>query len=85
MTTTQEKAELGVDGNCGFALLGPNIQKGEVEFVEVPPLPANWVEREIMQCELERQAAHMAFFKLRERLKRPDLSYWFGPSHPYGD
>lgn len=27
-----ERAVIGVDGNCGFALLGENLQEGEVEF-----------------------------------------------------
>lgn len=30
-----ERAELGVDGNRGFALLGDDIQSGEAEFVEI--------------------------------------------------
>ena len=29
-----ERAELGVDGNCGFALVGPDLQVGEAEFEE---------------------------------------------------
>jgi hypothetical protein len=26
---SDQRAELGIDGNCGFALLGENIQDGE--------------------------------------------------------
>ena len=29
-----ERAELGVDGNCGYALLG-DLPTGEAEFVEI--------------------------------------------------
>ena len=34
-----ERAELGIDGNAGFALLGDDLQSGEAEFVEIalPP------------------------------------------------
>ena len=34
-----ERAEIGIDGNCGFALLGEDLQVGEAEFVEIK-LPA---------------------------------------------
>lgn len=32
------RAKVGVDGNCGFALLGENLQEGEAEFslIEAP-------------------------------------------------
>jgi hypothetical protein len=30
-----DRAELGVDGNAAFALLGENIQEGDTEFVEI--------------------------------------------------
>ena len=74
------RAELGIDGNCGFALLGPNIQEGEVEFIEfantakdalVAPLDAKLV------------ACKLALKKLKERLDLPELSYYLGKSHPY--
>ena len=32
-----ERAILSVDGNCGYALLGEDLQVGEAEFVEVSP------------------------------------------------
>lgn len=91
-----ERAELGIDGNCGFALLGPDLQEGEAEFVEIEPVtvpPAITETRhEQFTCEhrlgLEHsaklRAAKSALQKLRDRLGRPDLSYYFGPSHPYG-
>ena len=30
-----DRVLIGVDGNAGFALLGPNIQEGEAEFVTI--------------------------------------------------
>lgn len=71
-----DRAELGIDGNAGFALLGPNIQEGEAEFVEVPP-----EDGVRSQHDRECWAATQAFNKLKERLGRP-LSYFIGPSHP---
>jgi hypothetical protein len=71
-----ERAELGVDGNCGFALLGENIQEGEVEFEEF--------DGDIRTSEGTRQAKmaiNRAFTRLKKRLGRP-LSYYLGPSHP---
>ena len=71
-----DRAQLGIDGDCGFALLGEDLQSGEAEFVKVidtgDPLSD------------ELRAAKQAFRKLQQRLNRPDLSYWFGRSHPYG-
>lgn len=73
-----ERAELGIDGNCGFALLGENIQEGEAEFEEIRgtelhPDPAS--------DGAKRQAINRAFTRLKNRLGRP-LSYYIGPSHP---
>ncbi len=75
-----DRAMLGVDGNAGFALLGENLQEGEAEFSDI-------TEASIEKFGFytaQRVAAHEALEKLRERLGRPDLNYWFGPSHPYG-
>jgi hypothetical protein len=72
----KQRAQLGIDGNCGFALLGENLQEGEAEFVEI---------EEPRTSDNERQAAGIAFRKLQVRLNRPDLSYYFGISHPFGD
>jgi hypothetical protein len=69
------RAQLGIDGNCGFALLGENLQEGESEFIEIPE-PNNYVS--------ELWAAKVAFNKLKARLGDPELSYYFGSSHPYG-
>lgn len=91
-----DRAELGIDGNCGFALLGPDLQEGEAEFVEiesvtVPPDIAATRHEQFTHEELNNlefcaklRAAKRALKKLRERLGRPDLSYYFGDSHPYG-
>lgn len=71
-----ERAELGVDGNAGFALLGENIQEGEVEFEEFAG--------DIRTSEGVRQAKlaiNRAFQRLKDRLGRP-ISYCLGPSHP---
>lgn len=68
-----ERAELGIDGNCGFALLGENIQEGDVEFVEIE-----------YDCEdigfIQRRAATKAYRKLKER--HPNISYFLGDSYP---
>jgi hypothetical protein len=70
-----DRIELGIDGNAAFALLGEDIQSGEVEFVQF--------EGESVNAELI--AAKRALNKLRARLGRPELSYFFGRSHPYGN
>lgn len=72
-----DRAELGIDGNCGFALLGPNIQAGEVEFVEIPTCFEDQLSNQLAACQ-------KAMKQLRSRLNMPDLSFFFGKSHPYG-
>lgn len=71
-----DRAELGVDGNCGFALLGANIQEGEAEFEEFAG--------DVRTSEGTRQAKlaiNRAFRRLKARIGRP-ISYYIGPSHP---
>jgi cytochrome c2 len=91
-----ERAELGIDGNCGFALLGPDIQEGEAEFVEILPvnratLPKTRHEEFTGEVESGRKlgeklrACQTAMENLRNRLGAPSLSYYLGRSHPYGD
>lgn len=80
-----ERAELGIDGNCGFALLGENIQEGEAEFVEIS-LPLERSEdpyryRSAEWCNAAQAAASLAFIALKLRLGRP-ISYYLGSSHP---
>lgn len=57
-----ERAEVGVDGNCGYALLGPNLQDGECEFVEVLYSPDE------SPYDSERRAWGEALSNLRNRL-----------------
>lgn len=68
------RIELGIDGDHAFALLGEDIQSGEVEFVK---LRGDDLSHKLIAC---KKAASL----LRARLGRPELSYVFGPSHPYG-
>ena len=56
-----ERAEVGIDGNCGYALLGQNIQEGECEFVEIDTSDDAHVDP-------ERRAWCNALIKLRKRL-----------------
>jgi hypothetical protein len=67
------RAEVGIDGNCGYALLGPNIQAGEAEFVEIK-------HHEDPAINPERHAWGHALHKLRKRLELPNLSYFIGPA-----
>ena len=70
-------AELGIDGNAGFALVGENLQEGEAEFVTVPYGDERFPHDEHAEC----WAATQALRKLEERLGTR-LSYYIGPSHP---
>src|ERR1017187_4496114 len=81
-----ERAELGVDGNAGFALLGENIQDGEAEFVEIDlPIEASKDPDRYHKSEWVREAkiainrAHRA---LKARLPDRKFSYYLGNSHP---
>ncbi|MCF4166377.1 hypothetical protein L2U69_12040 [Zavarzinia compransoris] len=67
---------LGIDGNCGFALLGANLQEGEVEFVEVPPADGS---RSL--AERQSWAATQAYRRLQKRLDEQFL-YILDQSHP---
>lgn len=73
--TEYGRAQLGIDGNCGFALLGENLQEGEAEFAEIQR--GREPDNQLAACK-------EALRKLRERLNLPHLSYCFGESHPYG-
>ena len=74
-----ERAELGVDGNCGFALLGENIQEGEVEFEPIENFGPHWHGE---QCRQARLAINRAHRRLKARLPDRVFSYFLGPSHP---
>lgn len=71
-----KRAELGIDGNAGFALLGNNIQEGECEFVEVVQQKDEPLH--VAEC----RAATQAYSKLKKRLGLEHLSYFIGESHP---
>ncbi len=68
------RALVGIDGNAAFALLG-DLPTGEAEFVTMDN-PADLGER-LASCKI-------ALMRLRERLKLPNLSYYYDASHPYG-
>lgn len=74
-----DRAELGVDGNAGFALLGPDLQVGEAEFVTIegvhPWRTSDWHSA-------ARRAATKAYRNLKARLSNRVFSYYLGPSHP---
>jgi hypothetical protein len=57
---------IGIDGNCGYALCGDNLQTGQAEFVEIA---------DVKDTESQRAAAIEAFNKLRTRLEREDQTW----------
>lgn len=71
-----ERAELGIDGNCGFALVGPNLQEGEAEFEEFVGNPATSEGARNAKFAINR-----AYQSLKSRIGRP-ISYYIGDSHP---
>jgi len=71
------RAELGVDGNAGFALIGPDLQTGEAEFVTIEPIGNESGEL------AGGRACKQALRRLRQKLGLPKLPYYFGPSHPF--
>lgn len=81
-----ERAELGIDGNAGFALLGEDLQSGEAEFVEIalPPDASKDPNRyhKIEWCRAAEAAASLAFVALKLRLPDRKISYYLGQSHP---
>lgn len=81
-----ERAELGIDGNAGFALLGEDLQAGEAEFVEIAlPLEASKDPNRYYNSEWVRAAkiaAAKAYRALKARLPDHVFSYYIGPSHP---
>jgi hypothetical protein len=93
MEVERERAVIGIDGNCGYALLGENLQEGESEFVEIDdvddPRAASFELRYYSDewCEAARTAARRALDKLRARLGYTIdtgkwLSYALDRSHP---
>jgi hypothetical protein len=81
-----DRVELGIDGNYGFALLGINLQDGEAEFVEIPQFDKtdnDGYNGRRLGAKL--YACQEALKRLKKRLNKPELSFFFGRSHPYGD
>lgn len=64
------RAKVGVDGNCGYALLGENLQEGEAEFVEI-----DRNDHTLSANRQERKAWGEALRKLEERLGSGPLRY----------
>ena len=56
------RAVLSLDGDCACALLGPNLQEGEAEFVKVD------YSTSLPEWKAERRAAFLALEALRKRL-----------------
>jgi hypothetical protein len=77
-TEKLERAELGVDGNCGSALVGSDLQIGEAEFEEIKTDEPLWSAEGVRQSKL---AINRAFTRLKARMGKP-ISYYIGPSHP---
>lgn len=81
-----ERAELGVDGNAGFALLGENLQEGEAEFVEIDlPVSASKDPKRYHNaewCSAAKRATTKAYRALKARLPGREFSYYLGESHP---
>lgn len=81
-----ERAEIGIDGNAGFALLGDDLQSGEAEFVtiDLPPDaskdPNRYHKSEWVSA--AKIAATAAYRALKARLGDREFSYYLGPSHP---
>jgi hypothetical protein len=66
MEEGMERAELGIDGDCGFALLGEDLQLGEAVFVKISEAPKS-------STNPESWAATQAYRKLQARL--PDRTF----------
>lgn len=83
-----ERAVLSVDGNCGCALLGENLQEGEAEFVEIDspiqPGTDEWPRRYFYRLweDAAARACGIAYRRLRERLPGRVISYALDSSHP---
>lgn len=60
----KDRVVLSIDGNCGCALLGEDLQVGESEFVEVVKRPDEHI------TEAERRACTQAYNALCDRLGR---------------
>lgn len=91
LTEKYGRVELGIDGDAAFALLGPDIQEGEAEFVKIPgwnPTQPSDIEPTLVVPTglhgMKLRCCKIALERLRARLGVEWLHYYFGPSHPYG-
>ena len=71
-----DRARLGIDGDCGYALLGLDIQSGEAEFVKISEIVDTTKCGDLSNPERERLACAKALRLLKERLCMPNLSYY---------
>lgn len=76
-----ERAILSVDGNCGCALLGENLQEGEAEFVEIDCKEPQWTKA---YREAAWKACWSAYQRLKARLSDRKFSYAWD-RHPLYD
>ena len=73
------RAELGIDGDSAFALVGLDLQVGEAEFEKIEGYsggPLNSVTYRNAKAAIDR-----AYQRLKDRLDYP-ISYYIGDSHP---
>lgn len=64
-TVKLERAELGIDGNCGFALVGADLQIGEAEFEEIRATDLN---PDPNSTGAKKQAINRAYQRLKARI-----------------
>lgn len=84
-----DRAIIGVDGDHAFALLGPDIQEGEAEFVlidsDLNEHPNRYHSSD--WCKAADRASRQALSNLRKRLGRTTkdetwITYALDSSHP---
>jgi hypothetical protein len=76
-----DRAILSIDGNCGCALLGTNLQEGEAEFVEIECSEPKWT---VAWEEAATKACLIALRRLRARFPERHISYAWD-RHPLYD
>lgn len=71
-----DTVRLSMDGNCGCALLGPDLMEGHVEFVCLDDAPPIYTHK----SDKEKWAMTQAHKRLCQRLGRQLGYYWDYPS-----
>jgi hypothetical protein len=83
--STVSRAELGIDGNAGFALLGEDLAIGEAEFETITGDHPKGTSEYDRQAKL---AINRAFTRLKKRLggeyRGKPISYFLSDSYPRG-